>query len=266
MALGDPGAVEAYTEAARVTTGTRHRLVRARLARAAAVGGDLATARSALAGLDLEDDEADASLLLGQGILAYFTGDMETARRVAAEARERLRGIDDPWHLVDLVGLHGLAGPPSRGVVPQLPHRAATDTRTRAAGRRPLRCAPVRRGEPALRPRAVSRDHRRGRAAPAARPHGRCAAGRGLRLRADRRGGPDDGRPDPRGSGARRGHHPQRGHSMRSAARRTACSGSPRCDLPRAAPTRPGSCSTRHCCWRGGPRWACTSCNASSGP
>jgi DNA-binding SARP family transcriptional activator/tetratricopeptide (TPR) repeat protein len=108
MALGDPGAVEAYTEAARVTTGTQHRLVRARLARAAAVGGDLATARTALAGLDLEDDEADTSLLLAQGNLAYFSGDMETARRVATEARERLRGVDDPWHVVDLVGLHGL--------------------------------------------------------------------------------------------------------------------------------------------------------------
>ena len=108
MALGDPGAVAAYTEAARVTTGPTHRLVRARLARAAAVGGDLATARSALAGLDLEDDEADTSILLAQGNVAYFSGDMETARRVATEARERLRGIDDPWHLVDLVGLHGL--------------------------------------------------------------------------------------------------------------------------------------------------------------
>jgi ATP/maltotriose-dependent transcriptional regulator MalT len=108
MALGEPGAVEAYTEAARITTGTRHRLVRARLARAAAVGGDLDVARSALAGLDLEGDEADASLLLGQGMVAYFSGDMETARRVAAEARERLRGIDDPWQVVDLVGLHGL--------------------------------------------------------------------------------------------------------------------------------------------------------------
>ena len=108
MALGDPGAVEAYTEAARITTGTLHRLVRARLARAAAVGGDLATARSALAGLDLLDDEADASLLLAQGNLAYFSGDMETARKVAVEARERLRGVDDPWHLVDLVGLQGL--------------------------------------------------------------------------------------------------------------------------------------------------------------
>ncbi|CUR56590.1 putative Response regulator receiver and SARP domain protein [metagenome] len=108
MALGEPGAVEAYREASRITTGTLHRLNRARLARAAAVGGDLATVRSALAGLDLQGDEADASLLLAQGTLAYFTGDLETAWKVATEARERLRGVDDPWHLVDLVGLHGL--------------------------------------------------------------------------------------------------------------------------------------------------------------
>jgi DNA-binding SARP family transcriptional activator/tetratricopeptide (TPR) repeat protein len=108
MSLGEPGAVEAYTEAARITTGTLHRLVRARLARAAAVGGDLEVARSALSGLELEDDEADAPLLLAQGMVAYFSDDMETAGRVAAEARERLRGIDDPWQVVDLVGLHGL--------------------------------------------------------------------------------------------------------------------------------------------------------------
>ena len=108
MALGDPGAVAAYAEAVRVTTGTLHRLVRARLARAAAVAGDLATARSALTGLELQDDEADASLLLARGMVAYFAGDMETARRVATEARDRLRGVDDPWHVVDLVGLQGL--------------------------------------------------------------------------------------------------------------------------------------------------------------
>ena len=81
MALGDPGAVAAYAEAVRVTTGTLHRLVRARLARAAAVAGDLATARSALTGLELQDDEADASLLLARGMVAYFAGDMETARQ-----------------------------------------------------------------------------------------------------------------------------------------------------------------------------------------
>jgi tetratricopeptide (TPR) repeat protein len=108
MALGDPAAVAAYTEAARVTTGTLHRLVRARLARAAAVAGDLATTAAALAGLELEGDEADGSILLAQGQLAYFSGDMETALRVATDARERLSGLDDPWQVVDLVGLQGL--------------------------------------------------------------------------------------------------------------------------------------------------------------
>ncbi len=108
MALGESGAVAAYAEAAQATSGTLHRLNRARLARAAAIGGDLATTRSALAGVELQEDEADASLLLAQGMLAYFSGDMVTARKVAAEARERLRGVEDPWHVVDLVGLHGL--------------------------------------------------------------------------------------------------------------------------------------------------------------
>ncbi|MFC5175185.1 ATP-binding protein [Nocardioides taihuensis] len=108
MALGDPEAVDAYAEAVRVTTGTLQRLNRARLARAAAVGGDLATARAALAGLELEGDDADGSVLLARGMVAYFSGDMDTAWQVATEARERLRGIDDPWHVVDLVGLHGL--------------------------------------------------------------------------------------------------------------------------------------------------------------
>ena len=92
-----------------MTTGTLHRLVRARLARAAAVVGDLETARSALAGLELEDDEADASLLLAQGNLRLLhRRHGRLPGRSPSEARERLRGVDDPWHLVDLVGLQGL--------------------------------------------------------------------------------------------------------------------------------------------------------------
>ncbi len=108
MALGDPAAVAAYQEALTVTTGTTHRLVRARLARAAGLAGDLDTARAVLADLPLEGDAADAPILLAQGNVAYFTGDLETAWRVAGLARDRLQGPDDPWHLVDLVGLQGL--------------------------------------------------------------------------------------------------------------------------------------------------------------
>lgn len=108
MAIGDPTAVAAYREALAVTSGTEHRLVRARLARAAGITGDLDTAHAALAGLDVEGDAADAPILLARGNLAYFAGDMETAWEVASQAREWLQGPDDPWHLMDLIGLQGL--------------------------------------------------------------------------------------------------------------------------------------------------------------
>ena len=108
MALGDPAAVSAYREAVAVTTGTEHRLVRARLARASSLAGDLDTARSALAGLGLDGDAADAPILLAQGNLAYFSGDMDAAWDIASQARDRLHAGEDPWQIIDLVVLQGL--------------------------------------------------------------------------------------------------------------------------------------------------------------
>ena len=70
-----------------MTTGTEHRLVRARLARAATFQGDLDTAASALAGLELEGDVADGPMLLARGGLAYFTGDIDAAYAAADAAR-----------------------------------------------------------------------------------------------------------------------------------------------------------------------------------
>lgn len=108
MALGDPSAIAAYREAVGVTTGTEHRLVRARLARAAWFEGDLDTARAALAGLRFEGDAADAPILLAQAHAAYFAGDVATAWDITDRARDRLQSPDDPWYLVDLVTLQGL--------------------------------------------------------------------------------------------------------------------------------------------------------------
>ncbi|MDP3890845.1 AAA family ATPase [Nocardioides sp.] len=108
MALGDPDAVAAYRAATAVTTGTEHRLVRARLARAACFAGELDTAEAALAGLELERDAADGPILLARGNLAYFTGDIDAAWDAATEARKLLLTPDDPWHYVDLVALQGL--------------------------------------------------------------------------------------------------------------------------------------------------------------
>jgi hypothetical protein len=108
MALGDPEAVPAYQEAVAVTTGTEHRLVRARLARAAAFAGDMDTAGAALAGLTVDGDAADGPILLARGNVAYFTGDIDAAWDAAASARQLLTSPGDPWHYVDLLSLQGL--------------------------------------------------------------------------------------------------------------------------------------------------------------
>jgi DNA-binding SARP family transcriptional activator/tetratricopeptide (TPR) repeat protein len=108
LALGDTEAVAAYQEAVAVTTGTQNRMVRALLARAATFSGDLQTARAAMAGLSLEGDAADSSVLRAEGAIAYFSGDIDRAWQIAGRARELLHSPDDPWHLVDLVNLQGL--------------------------------------------------------------------------------------------------------------------------------------------------------------
>lgn len=107
-ALGDPAAVPSYRAAVPLTTGVEHRLVRARLARAACFASDFDTARSALAGLELLGDDADGPILLARGNLAYFSGDIDGAWDLAVEARESLLTPKDPWRYVDLVALQGL--------------------------------------------------------------------------------------------------------------------------------------------------------------
>ena len=107
-ALGDPGAVAAYQEAVAVTTGTEHRLVRARLSRAATYAGEPETAREALAGLDVEGDAADAPILLARGHIAYFSGDLDTAWEIANQGGGFLSSTDDPWQFMGLISLQGL--------------------------------------------------------------------------------------------------------------------------------------------------------------
>jgi DNA-binding SARP family transcriptional activator/tetratricopeptide (TPR) repeat protein len=108
LALGDPDAVPAFQEAVALTDGTEQRLVRARLARAAAFAGDLDTARMALAGLEPAGDQADGAILMAKGNLAYFSGDIDAAWDVTALAREQLSRAGDSWQLVDLISLQGL--------------------------------------------------------------------------------------------------------------------------------------------------------------
>jgi DNA-binding SARP family transcriptional activator len=107
-ALGDPASVASYRAAVPLTTGVEHRLMRARLARAACFASDFDTARAALAGLELLGDDADGPILLARGNMAYFSGDIDAAWDLAVEARESLLTPKDPWRYVDLIALQGL--------------------------------------------------------------------------------------------------------------------------------------------------------------
>ena len=107
MALADPAAVDAYRAALSVTSGTEHRLVRARLARAATFQGDFETAETALDGLELEGDIADAPLLLARGNLAYFTGDLDAAWQAADAARSPARSRTTPGRSSTSSGCRG---------------------------------------------------------------------------------------------------------------------------------------------------------------
>uniref|UniRef100_UPI000FD92014 ATP-binding protein n=1 Tax=Microbacterium sp. CPCC 204701 TaxID=2493084 RepID=UPI000FD92014 len=108
LAMGSPDAVDAYRAAVAVATGTERRLLRARLSRVLALAGDLDTARAALAGLEPEGDAADAAILLAQGTVAYFAGDVDSALRIAGQARDRVDLGDAGWQTLDLVTLQGL--------------------------------------------------------------------------------------------------------------------------------------------------------------
>ena len=105
LAIGDQTAVGAYREALDAATGDST-LLHARLARAALMAGDLPTAAAALDGVEASDGSDGAEVLLVQGHLAYFTGDYETARRVAEQARLQVLGGN--WQALDLMSLQGL--------------------------------------------------------------------------------------------------------------------------------------------------------------
>ncbi len=120
LALGNAGAVLAYRAALdRITDPDDRARVRVRLARAAVFGGDLDTAQAALAGLSSTGSGPDGSvheassytteLLLAQGSLALFQGDVQAADLAATRARDLVAlGRPDEWQTFELIALQGL--------------------------------------------------------------------------------------------------------------------------------------------------------------
>ena len=193
---GRPGRGRGVRRGGAVTTGTEHRLVRARLARAAAVAGDLETARAALAGLELRGRRGGRLAAAGprqHGLLRrrHRDGVGGRRRRLATD----FAGSDDPWHVRGPGRAAGPVGPPPRGVV-----RAFRMELRRTQGHERLAAALfdahlcvaeylLYGPEPYLEVIDEAEELRQ-----RAR-QGRRAARGGLRHRPDRRGGADDGRP-----------------------------------------------------------------------
>ena len=84
------------------------RRLRARLARAAVMSGDLDTADAALEGVEPDGGPDDGEILLAQGHLAFYASDFERAWAISETARRRVLAGDKNWQVLDLIALQGL--------------------------------------------------------------------------------------------------------------------------------------------------------------
>ena len=103
---GDPTAVQVYREALSLAPAEGTHALRAGLARAALLTGDLDSAREALAGV--ADDDRSPNVLLVRAMLAYFDGDLDGADALLDEARPASLESAAPGRLLDVISLQGL--------------------------------------------------------------------------------------------------------------------------------------------------------------
>jgi tetratricopeptide (TPR) repeat protein len=108
MAVGDPTVTSAYRDALEAAAPAGRRLLRARMARAAVMSGDLETAQAAMDGVEADGGPDDGEILLAQGQVAYFASDLDRAWAIAEEARRRVFAGEQNWQVLDLVALQGL--------------------------------------------------------------------------------------------------------------------------------------------------------------
>jgi DNA-binding winged helix-turn-helix (wHTH) protein/tetratricopeptide (TPR) repeat protein len=107
-AVGDHAAVPAYRKALAVADLDQVPGLRARLARAALLGGDLGSAEEALAGLEPSGGPDDGAILLARGMLAYFAGDLDGADAAVQAARAIALAPGAPDRLLDVITLQGM--------------------------------------------------------------------------------------------------------------------------------------------------------------
>jgi len=107
-AVGDHAAVPAYRKALATADLDQAPGLRARLARAAVLSGDLASAEEALAGLEPNGGPDDGAVLLARGMLAYFSGDIDGADAAVEAARAMALAPGAPNRLLDVITLQGM--------------------------------------------------------------------------------------------------------------------------------------------------------------
>ncbi len=107
-AVGDQAAVAAYRQALAAADLDQAPGLRARLARTALLGGDVASAEEALAGLEASGGPDDGAILLGRGMLAYFSGDLDGADAAVGGARALALRPGAPDRLLDVITLQGM--------------------------------------------------------------------------------------------------------------------------------------------------------------
>jgi DNA-binding SARP family transcriptional activator/tetratricopeptide (TPR) repeat protein len=99
---GEPGAAIAYAEAIAAGPAERVPALRAQQARACLAAGDIPGARAALEGVRAQRPEDRGELILLRGMVAWHTGDWESARRLSAEAHAL---APNPSELATLKGM-----------------------------------------------------------------------------------------------------------------------------------------------------------------
>ena len=107
-AVGDHATVPAYRKALAAADNHQAPGLRARLARAAVLSGDFASAEEALAGLEPSGGPDDGAILLARGMLAYLTGDIDGADAAVEAARAMALAPGAPNRLLDVITLQGM--------------------------------------------------------------------------------------------------------------------------------------------------------------
>ena len=108
VAAGDPTAVQAYRDALAIAPAEVIPGIRVGLARAAMLSGDFEAAMESMEGLEPDGGPYDGPILLAQGMLSFFSGDIERASVAVDAAREFALAPGAPTRLLDVITLQGM--------------------------------------------------------------------------------------------------------------------------------------------------------------